>query len=120
MNVYAPVWFEIKSSPSIADGARHLWSMIEKSRNLPNDLKNTVNDVIQHNGFFAHSENSLIAMVTDLSPVIRTLGWRRVKKARSMEGKRAERKQDSPSAHPAGWVGGARRSATSWWALGYF
>jgi len=63
--------------------------MIEKSRNLPNDLKNSVNDVIQHNGFFAHPENLLMATVTDLSPVIRTLGWRRVKKAQSME-----RKQD--------------------------
>jgi len=68
--------------------------MIEKSRNLPNDLKNTVNDVIQHNGFFAHPENLLIAMVTDPSPVICTLSWRRKKNARSMEGKRAKRKQD--------------------------
>jgi len=48
----------------------------------------------QHKGFFAHPENLLLAMVTDPSSVIRTLGWRIVKKARRMEGKRSIRKQD--------------------------
>ena len=47
--------------------------------------------VIQRNGFFAHHENVLIAMVNDDDPTVRALGWRRIKKARSSNLKKSVR-----------------------------
>ena len=87
MRVYAPTWFAIKLAPTIAEGARHLWGVIEKSRDLPADLRRVVDDVIGHNAFFAHPENSLISMMCDEDPSVRELGWRQIKKARTKTSK---------------------------------
>ena len=82
MKVYSPMWFAIKAAPTIANGSLHLWNMIERSRYLPQDQRECVQKVIQPNAYFAHPENLLISMVADANPDIRTLGWRRLKKAR--------------------------------------
>jgi hypothetical protein len=42
-----------------------------------------VDPVIQRNGYFGHSENILLAMVTDHRQPIRELGYRRITAARS-------------------------------------
>ncbi|GBP00984.1 hypothetical protein EVAR_2278_1 [Eumeta japonica] len=47
------------------------------------DLKCIVETVIQRNGYFAHSENLLLAMITDERKHIRELAARRILKARS-------------------------------------
>ncbi|GBP37966.1 hypothetical protein EVAR_84953_1 [Eumeta japonica] len=47
------------------------------------DLKCIVDTVIQRNGYFAHSENLLLAMITDERKHIRELAARRILKARS-------------------------------------
>ncbi|KAK0045507.1 hypothetical protein Bpfe_025113 [Biomphalaria pfeifferi] len=57
MQVYAPVWFAIKSKPSCVDGTKHIWLTV-------------------------HPENLLIAMVTDDRDHIKQLGLRRILKAR--------------------------------------
>lgn len=83
LKVYAPMWFRIKMKPSCKDGAKHLWETIQFSRYLSADLRNVVDPVIQRNGFFAHSENILLSMITDDRQHIRELGIRRILKARS-------------------------------------
>ena len=88
MRVYAPSWFSIKSAPSLAEGAKHLWGVIEKSRYLPEELRKIVDEVIRRNAFFALPENLLIAMVSDPNAETRALGWRRIKKARAKTGKK--------------------------------
>lgn len=50
---------------------------------MPPDLKNVVDKVIQTNGYFAHSENILIAMLCDKRLHVRELGLKQIKEARS-------------------------------------
>lgn len=83
VKVYAPVWFEIKGKPSCRYGALHLWSMINKSRMFDDAIKNIIDPVIQRNGYFAHPENILLAMITDERLHIRELAYRRIMKIRS-------------------------------------
>jgi len=82
IKVYAPVWFNIKTKPLCSDGARHLWKLIKYSRYLSPELREIVDPVIQRNGYFGHSENILLAMVTDDRQPIRELGHRRIMAAR--------------------------------------
>lgn len=88
MNVYVPVWLNIKMNPSAIYGAKHLFSLISKSRLLTDDNLDTVNHVIQNNAYFAHPENVLLAMIHDDSATIRELGFRRIMKARNTHAKR--------------------------------
>lgn len=82
MKVYAPTWFEVKTSPWVKDAPKHLLGMIKKSAYLPKHLKEIVHNVIQRNGFFAHSENILLAMLQENRKHIRELAIRRIMKAR--------------------------------------
>ncbi|KAK0060045.1 hypothetical protein Bpfe_010573 [Biomphalaria pfeifferi] len=81
MQVYALVWFVIKSKPSCVDGTKHIWLTVHLSRSLPTEVKNIIDPVIQRNAYFAHPENLLIAMVTDDRDHIKQLGLRRILKA---------------------------------------
>ena len=65
VKVYAPVWFAIKRSPSCINGPRHYHDLIKRSRYLPDSLKAIVDPVIKRNGYFAHSENLVLAMIGD-------------------------------------------------------
>jgi len=82
VQVYAPVWFAVKSKPSCKDGARHVWLMVHLSRSLPPEVKAVIDPIIQRNAYFAHPENLLLAMVTDERHHIKQLGLRRILKAR--------------------------------------
>ncbi|XP_053967743.1 uncharacterized protein LOC128869586 [Anastrepha ludens] len=82
MKVYLPMWFQIKLNDSIADGARHVFTMIKNSRYLPEHLLRVVDPVIQPNAYFAHPENLLLSMVTDENRNVRKIGVQRILKAR--------------------------------------
>ena len=71
--VYAPVWLSIKCSSSCKDGLRHLWKLVHLSRYLPDNLKAVTDPAIQRNGYFAHPENMLLALITDSSHHMRKL-----------------------------------------------
>lgn len=86
MQVYAPMWFQIKTRPLCIYGAQHLQKTIMLTRYLPENLKLVVDPVIQRNGYFGHPENILIAMIADERETIRILALRRVKKAREQLG----------------------------------
>lgn len=88
VKVYAPLWFLIKTKPSCKDGARHLWKTVSLSRYLPQKLKKVVDPVIQRNGYFAHPENLLLAVITDENPNMRELGIRRFLKSRQSKATR--------------------------------
>ena len=80
------MWFEIKTSPSCKDSARHVYITSLKSRYLTDDLKEVVDPVIQHNTFFSHPENLLLAMLTDERQATRELAMRRIIRARKNTG----------------------------------
>ena len=52
--------------------------MIKYSRYLPPESKAIVDPVIQRNGYFGHSKNILVGMLTDDRKEIRELGYRRI------------------------------------------
>lgn len=83
VKVYAPTWFSIKTHPTCKDGAQHFWKLISASRYLSTELKSIIHPVIQRNSCFAHSENLLLAMLTDSQTHIRELAARRILKARN-------------------------------------
>ena len=80
--MYVPTWFSVKKASSIAHGARHLFGMIDRSRDLADEVKKIMHPVIQRNSYFAHPEIILLSMVHDDRRHIRELGWRRMLKAR--------------------------------------
>lgn len=82
VKVYAPVWFSIKKKPSCEEGSRHLLKLAMFSRYLSMDLKTVVDECIKRNAFFAHTENLLLAMLSDDRIGVRKLAIRRIMSAR--------------------------------------
>jgi hypothetical protein len=82
VKVYAPIWFSVKTNSACSEGARHVWKMIKLSRYLKPELRAVVDSVIQRNGYSCHSENLLLAMLTDERSHIRELACRRILAAR--------------------------------------
>ena len=93
MKVYVPVWFSIKCHSSAKDGPKHFFQLVSKSRCLPGKYRTVVNKVLQHNSYFAHAENILLAMLHDDSSIIRELSVRRILKAREKKVTRARKFQ---------------------------
>lgn len=83
MIVYAKSWFRIKLNPKCVDGPKNLFETIKSSRHLPQKYRNIVNESIQTNGFFAHSENILLAMIHDDSEKVREVAYQRIVQART-------------------------------------
>ena len=82
MKVYAPVWFHIKTKSACTEGSQHLWRMMKNSRYLEQQFRDIIDPVIQRNGYFGHSENILMAMLTDDKKHFRELAYRRILAAR--------------------------------------
>ena len=83
MHVYAKLWFSIKSQWSCVMGSCHLFEMIRLTRYLDKNLRTIVDKVIQNNGYFAHQENILLAMLFDKDCTIRKVACQRIKKIRA-------------------------------------
>ena len=71
MNLYLPSWFLIKNNPHIQSGAKHLYTMLELSRDLCQKSQETFQKVLQDNAYFAHPENVIIACLADDREVLR-------------------------------------------------
>lgn len=83
IKVYAPLWFTIKRNSSSTEGARHFLKMAMFSRYLPMELKNIMDECLERNAFFAHTENILLAMLSDDRTFVRKLAIRRILNART-------------------------------------
>jgi len=68
--------------PSICHGSQHLFKLIQMTSSSPRKIQTIVHQTVQTNGFFAHPENLLVAMIADSRPEVRVLGWQRTKSAR--------------------------------------
>ncbi|GBM75725.1 hypothetical protein AVEN_92728-1 [Araneus ventricosus] len=55
VKVYEPMWFKIKTKPSVIYGAQHLYQAVVLLRYLSSDLKDVIDPVIKRNGFFWQS-----------------------------------------------------------------
>ena len=96
MNVYAPIWFNIKKNPSCVEGGRHLWKLLSASRCMELKYRKIIDPVLQRNAWFAHPENLLLSMIFDDNPDMRTFGWRRNLKARTSSSPNAIREFTVP------------------------
>lgn len=82
---YAPSFFNIKCSSSVLNGSIHFANLIKSTRFLPEKYLTTVNATLQRNGYFAHPENILLAMVNDDDENVRREGWLKIIHARRNE-----------------------------------
>jgi len=82
IKVYAPVWFHIKVHSACTEGPKHVWRLISFSRYLEPKCTAIIDDVIQRNAYFSHTENILLAILTDERKHIRELACRRILAAR--------------------------------------
>ena len=83
MEVYAPMWFKIKTEPYVQSGAKHLFHVITFIKKQVDHIQNAVLPVVMRNAYFPHGENIILAMLIDERSYIRELGWRRIKNCRS-------------------------------------
>ena len=72
INVYAWFWCTVKAKPEFYNSPRHIFQMIQKV-NIINDIRITTEflKTIQFNSCLLHSENMLLAMLTDLRAEVR-------------------------------------------------
>lgn len=84
MIVYALMWFEIRSNPSITIAFKHLYETIVKVGKLDCRTQQIIKPVIQRHAYYDHHENIRINMIQDEKEDIRELGWRRILKARRL------------------------------------
>jgi len=57
-------WFEIKLHHQITHGSKHLYNLIQRNDNsLNEEIRKVALDAVQRNGYFAHPESLLIAML---------------------------------------------------------
>lgn len=85
MKVYAPFWFLVKSQPQAIHGSRHLLQYIKWICQLPIDMQKIVHRSVQINGFFAHPENIILSMITDVDKEIRSEGFDLILQARAAD-----------------------------------
>lgn len=99
MKTYAPVWFDIKRYHSVKYGPKHVFKVVQTTREFSDEIKKIIDPVIERNAFFCHPENMMLTMITDDRLHIRELGFRRVLKARSVKtnGKSAVRTFHTPT-----------------------
>ena len=62
---YVPIWFQIKCNPSCKNGSKNLFRSVQLLRDLPDSVQSIVRPVIERNGYWAHPEAILLAMLAD-------------------------------------------------------
>ena len=85
MKCYIPTWFSIKCNESIVNGSRNLYGLIARLRFVDEVTQEITCPVVQHNGYFAHSECILLSMLADDDKNMRKLACARIKKSRQSE-----------------------------------
>ena len=80
---YAPIWFNIKCYDSIVYGSKLIFSLVNWCKSLDGGTRKIVLPVIQHNAYFAHSEDILLSVIADAGPKLRKLDYYRITKARN-------------------------------------
>ena len=68
---YVPMWFHIRSYSTCSSGAKNVMRSLELLRQLPLQLQNFIQPVIQRNAFWCHPEVVLLGMAADQDPHVR-------------------------------------------------
>ncbi|KAF0299123.1 Receptor-type tyrosine-protein phosphatase U [Amphibalanus amphitrite] len=82
---YVPTWFVIRQHNACTEGSKNVYRSIELLRGLPQDIQDIIRPVISRNGYWAHPEQLLLAMVADEDREIRTAAIQHIRAARERE-----------------------------------
>ncbi|KAF0288495.1 hypothetical protein FJT64_013150 [Amphibalanus amphitrite] len=82
---YVPMWFYIRKNGSCDRGPQNLLRSVALLRELPQRSQTVIQPVIQRNGFWAHPEQILLAMVADEDRAVRERAVRLIRAARQHE-----------------------------------
>lgn len=63
LQCYAPVFFMIKMDPNWTFGPKHFHELARRSRDLPNEARVVVDDVLRNNSYFVHRETIVGALL---------------------------------------------------------
>ena len=84
ISIYARSWFAIKSEPLFTKSPQHIFNMIQWIKEMNSDeIKNVCFRTISQNAYSLHTENILLAMISDPRPSIRCEGINRIIHART-------------------------------------
>ena len=94
VNVYVPTLLNIKKTPHCTNGTRHIFKMVQLSRDLLEvqypEVFSVVTGCIEDNSYYLHPEQVLLAMVTDPQEEVRNEGIRIIEKFRAQDKYRKE------------------------------
>lgn len=78
MRVYVPTYFSVKNRFSCTNGSIHFFNVTKYSRYLPPNLFAVIKETCPNNPYFAHSENLLLAMISDENVEVRKRGYQKI------------------------------------------
>ncbi|GBL78089.1 hypothetical protein AVEN_181726-1, partial [Araneus ventricosus] len=85
LTVYVVMQYRVRTQSSNADGSRHVFQTIYRSRYLPREHQVVDHSSIQTNAYFAIPENILLAMMTDFQLAVRQDALNKILSARQDE-----------------------------------
>ena len=80
---YAPMWFTIKSKPSIIYGPRNYFRQLQLLNYLPQKVKEIVMENTSRSAYHAHPENILLSMLADDNKDVRVKAVGEISKMRN-------------------------------------
>ena len=85
-HVYAPMWFEIKSSPKIIHGPHHMMTMIKlMDKYCTPEVKMVIERVVERGAWHAHPENVILSLIGSQDESERKFAIDMIKKVRDGE-----------------------------------
>ena len=83
LSLYFPGWFRYRHHSHIQDGSKNFYYLVELARDLPEAAdRETAQEVLQRNSFWAHPENIVVSMMGDEDKEVRREAVNWVKRAR--------------------------------------
>lgn len=83
LQCYAPVFFMIKMEPNWTFGPKHFHELARRSRDLPENARLIVDDVLRNNSYFVHKETIVGALLFEDDLALKQQAIDLIKKARS-------------------------------------
>lgn len=94
VNCYTPALLNIKKTPHCSNGPRHVFQILEWSRDLLEkehlEVFEVVKACLEDNAYYLHPEQVLLAMVTDPEEKVRDEGIQIIEKFRGQDKERKE------------------------------
>ena len=92
VQVYAPVWFSIKSNSKFTSGPSIMFKLMTLIKTQPQDTQRVVKPVVQRNGYFAHPSTMLCSMLESDDMCVRNKAVKLIKQARENPPKKERKK----------------------------